>query len=309
MSNFGPASAITVNTSAIRGSFDTNGNLINLLGPGDVVIPLFTSAGGTLTGPLLVPDGSAAAPSYGFAGQTNLGMYRGGLDALGIAVGGSAQLYIQPDAIQMRSTTLLAWTNGNAVIGSRDVVLNRDGPGQLAQRNGVNPQSFKLTNNWIDASNNEYGVMDWTTTANALTIGTFAAGTGTGRDFRLRSASGLILVGNTLAPTGLGTIDFGSAALSWKRLYIDYTNTASIGAVTINKAAGRVNLAAAGTSLVVTNSLVTANSHIFLNATNAPGNVVAVMLQATPTAGSFTITAVPAVTNQTAIDFFIVSAD
>jgi len=110
-------------------------------------------------------------------------------------------------------------------------------------------------------------------------------------------------------PTANASGALGAAAIGWTKLYIDYTNTGTVGSVTINKAAGRVNLAAAGTTLTVTNSLVTANSHIFLNADSAPGNVVAVQFFAVAGAGSFTVNAVPAITNQTAIDFFVVNAD
>lgn len=108
---------------------------------------------------------------------------------------------------------------------------------------------------------------------------------------------------------GAGTADLGGVSVGFRKLYIDYTNTATVGAVTINKAAGRVNLGAGGTSLVLTNSFITAASHVVLQLSSAPGNAVAVMLIAVAGAGSVTITATPAVTNQTAIDFFVVNAD
>jgi hypothetical protein len=102
-------------------------------------------------------------------------------------------------------------------------------------------------------------------------------------------------------------MDLGDATHSWKRLYLDYTNTATVGAVTINKSAGRVNIAASGTSLVLTNLLVTTNSHIFCNITTA--DATAKTCQVTPAAGSATITLGSAATNAVAIDFFVVSAD
>lgn len=106
-----------------------------------------------------------------------------------------------------------------------------------------------------------------------------------------------------------GTRDIGAAATGIKRLYADYTNTATVGNVTINKISGRVNLGAGATTLTVQNTLVTAASHIFLNSDGAPGNLVAVLFYAVPAAGSFTVNASPGVTNQTAIDFFVVNAD
>src|SRR5262245_59977249 len=37
------------------------------------------------TAPLLAPDGSAGAPSHGFSGDTNTGLYRVGVDTIGIS--------------------------------------------------------------------------------------------------------------------------------------------------------------------------------------------------------------------------------
>jgi hypothetical protein len=90
---------------------------------------------------------------------------------------------------------------------------------------------------------------------------------------------------------------------------MDFTNTGTVGNVTINKPAGRVNLAAAGTTLTLTNSLITAASKVLLQFASAPGNAVGVDLIAVPAAGSCAISVVPAVTNQTAIDFVVINAD
>lgn len=46
-----------------------------------------TINGGT-TFPLLAPDGTAGAPSYSFSADTDIGMYRIGIDTLGLAAGG-----------------------------------------------------------------------------------------------------------------------------------------------------------------------------------------------------------------------------
>lgn len=110
-------------------------------------------------------------------------------------------------------------------------------------------------------------------------------------------------------PTATGQNDIGSAGFAWKRLYLDFTNTGTVGSVTINKASGRVNLAAAGTTLTLTNSLITAASKVMLQMASAPGNAVAVSWVAVSAAGSCVITCTPAVTNQTAIDFLVINAD
>jgi hypothetical protein len=55
-------------------------------------------------------------------------------------------------------------------------------------RSGANANTLRVYNTFTDASNYERGVLDWTTTANTLTIGTQAAGTGTGRQLQIGAA-------------------------------------------------------------------------------------------------------------------------
>ncbi len=78
----------------------------------------------------------------------------------------------------------------------------------------------------------------------------------------------------------------------------------SIGPVTINKMSWRVNIGAGVTSYTVTNSLVTADSHIFFST-----GVDAFMTypQYTPTTWSFTITLQIAPVAETPVDFFVIN--
>lgn len=49
--------------------------------------------------PLLAPDGSSSAPSYNFANDTALGIYRSANDTMGFAANGSLSLTISPTAV------------------------------------------------------------------------------------------------------------------------------------------------------------------------------------------------------------------
>lgn len=209
-------------------------------------------------------------------------------------------------------------STGSISIGG-DTFLVRDAANVLAQRNGVSAQSFKLYNTYTDASNYERASLSWS--SNVFNLITEAAGTGILRGISIVAPTGntltlgggsisTLMVGSTYIRPGVnGNTALGQASFGYSKLYVDYTNTGTVGAVTINKASGRVNLAAAGTSLVITNSTVTAAAHCFVNPDGSPGNAVAVLFYAVPAAGTLTINAVPAVTNQTAIDFFCVNAD
>ena len=85
------------------------------------------------------------------------------------------------------------------------------------------------------------------------------------------------------------------------------TNTAAgtTGNQTINKTSGTVNIAAAGTSITVTNSLVTTSSIVF--AVIRTNDTTAVIKNVVPAAGSFTINLNAAATAETSIGFFVIN--
>ena len=189
-----------------------------------------------------------------------------------------------------------------------------DAADTLAQRNGTNAQSFRVYNTYTDAANYERAIFNWF--GNICTIGTKAAGTGVQRNldydaalhtWQIGASDVALLASTVFRPTTNGAVALGQGSIGWKQLFVDYTNTGTVGAVTINKAAGRVNIAAAGTSVVVTNSLVTAASKVF--AVVAQADATAYVRNVVPAAGSFTITLGAAATAQVAIDFFVVNAD
>lgn len=83
------------------------------------------------------------------------------------------------------------------------------------------------------------------------------------------------------------------------------TAAGTTGAQTINKPQGSVNFAAAATSLVVTNSLVTANSVIML--TIAANDATMKSVSYVPASGSFTIYANAAATAETRVNFRVLN--
>jgi hypothetical protein len=85
---------------------------------------------------------------------------------------------------------------------------------------------------------------------------------------------------------------------------LDASNTGTVGAVTINKALGRVNITVSGTSVVVSNNFVTASSHVFamMSTADATGRVTSVV----PANGFFTLNTV-AVNSQSSFDFVVVN--
>ena len=111
------------------------------------------------------------------------------------------------------------------------------------------------------------------------------------------------------AGAGIAEIDNGSAGtyrdLKMRQLYVDATNASSTGAQTINKAAGSVQFAASATSLVVTDSLVTANSLVLCTIQTHDSTMTSV--QCVPTSGSFTMFANAAATGTTVVAFHVIN--
>lgn len=108
-------------------------------------------------------------------------------------------------------------------------------------------------------------------------------------------------------PAADNSFTLGASSLGFSNVFISKTITpaATVGAQTINKNAGSVNFAAAATSLVVTNSRVTANSIVV--ATVATNDATMTSVQAVPGAGSFTLFANAAATAETRVNFLVIN--
>jgi len=108
----------------------------------------------------------------------------------------------------------------------------------------------------------------------------------------------------TLSTTGLavvGTLTVGGDVSVSKTV----TAGATTGAQTINKTAGTVNFAAAATTLVVTNSLVSTSSIIIATVGTADSTMKTVT--AVAASGSFTLTANAAATAETRVNFIVIN--
>lgn len=104
--------------------------------------------------------------------------------------------------------------SGATADGAVDLVLRRDAANILALRNSTSAQTFRVYNTYTDASNYERGIFDWNATANTLTIGTQAAGTGTVRNIALVGGN-LTIASAVATPAGGSTsarLLFGTTA-------------------------------------------------------------------------------------------------
>jgi hypothetical protein len=129
--------------------------------------------------------------------------------------GGSTSAY-GVYGVRMGSNNSLSWGSSADGPATADTILVRDAANTLAQRNGVNAQTFRLYNTFTDASNYERGFMRWS--SNTLEIGTENAGTGASRALRFYSANGSV---DIVDGSGMAQINFNIQSANGLRVASD----------------------------------------------------------------------------------------
>jgi hypothetical protein len=131
------------------------------------------------------------------------------------------------------------------------------------------------------------------------------------------SVSGSLLansanVNHSLSPTGTGSVAIGATGTGSTTLtrlnsltVVSTDSSGTPGNAIINNLSGRAAFAAASSSVVITNSLVTAGSKVFVSLRG--GDTTLTTVRVTPAAGSFTITGNAAATSVTVFDFFVIN--
>ena len=191
----------------------------------------------------------------------------------------------------------------------------------IGGNNTANSQGYRLTNGGTSINpQGMFGAVNLT----AGTITCFADNTngftiGAGNGTRMIGRAGISIASLTnTAGSESGDMIFstqsGGTAMTEKMritsgggITLTATNTASgtTGNQTINKPSGTVNIAAAGTTVTVTNSLVTASSIVF--AVIRTNDATATIKNVVPAAGSFVINLGAATTAETSIGFFVIN--
>ena len=181
-------------------------------------------------------------------------------------------------------------------------------------RGGTATQAFHIYNTYTDASNYERLAIEARLTS--MRFDAQALGTGTYRTFEFWT-SGVgrwkISTGGHLQGVSDNLYDIGANGANRprdlflsKRIFLDYTNTATIGHVTINKPTGRINVAAGTATVGVSNSFVTAASHVFVQGSS--NDVTARVNNVITDSTGFTVN-YTAPTGGMSMDFLVINAD
>jgi hypothetical protein len=145
-----------------------------------------------------------------------------------------------------------ALTSSSSGVIFNGTTVKAGGANILNIANGTNAQSLRVYNTDDGAGNAEYGMFDWASASNILTIGTVKTGTGTQRSIVINGLQTTIAVAGSnkwlfsstsLGPTGNNAQDLGTTANQVKSAYIatsiqgsqtkTLTETSATGFVTI----------------------------------------------------------------------------
>jgi hypothetical protein len=176
-----------------------------------------------LSGPSSLTVGTTAI-SGGSAGQClTIGSGVLGSGACGATYSAGAGLTLTAGSFSLGDSNLTyssgaQWLSASVALGNTNAspfaTLYGDASGVLALRNNATAQALRVYNNWSsNGANFERGVFDWIVTANTLTIGTQAGGTGVNRGIDLAPA------------TGLARLNAGSASAEFQVLTTANTNS------------------------------------------------------------------------------------
>jgi hypothetical protein len=166
---------------------------------------------------ILLPDGTAAAPGWGWtteADGTGTGMYRRAASTVTTSINGVGVAEVSDGGLFVNGGYRLGFKAG-ALTTSTDVILTRGAANTLYQKNGANAQSFWLANTDDGAGNYERAELKWS--GNTLTFANTFAGTGTLRPLQI-SAQYVSFVANILPSTG-DIYSLGQTSGGWQTAY------------------------------------------------------------------------------------------
>ena len=122
----------------------------------------------------------------------------GGSQSTGLLMNGNAQLSIYAgvteatrffaNSILIRSDHTISWCS-NIAAGSINATITSDGAATLAQRNGTNPQTFRVYNTYTSASVYERASLSWA--SNVCTLTTESTTAGAGRNLVIAAGNGV----------------------------------------------------------------------------------------------------------------------
>jgi hypothetical protein len=287
---FGPIAFGRNNTQHFKFSGDGSGNYLAGISPGGAAKPTYIDS-----------DASSDALRLRTRAAFPVEFYTNDIARVRVAADGTSMMPITDNATSSggASNRWLAVYGAAGFFGptragrnsTQHFFLDGDGSGNYLIGVSVSGQA-KST--YIDSDANSFGIRLRTRAAQPIEF--YINDTA-----RMRMESS----GATFIPVTDNAVSLGKSGNTWSALHLASAITApgTTGNQTINKPTGRVNIAAAGTSITVTNNLVSENSRVFAEVATA--DATARITSVVKSSGSFVINTV-AVTAETAFDFLVI---
>lgn len=274
---------------------------VQITGLGDINVNPCTGRTTTFTQNVVLPsgvvitslklaDGTAASPSLAFVSDTDTGIYRAATNTFGIATNGVANTTFAPSANTFRSA-IHSFTN---VAGTSQF-------GFIITFSGAN-QGYATLGDCVTSAS------DCLIVDNISHVSRLAADLVTVGDANTVLNSTVLNVNDTaktIGTAGTGNlVIWDDSATNNHKLQRTITAAGTTGNQTINKQAGTVNIAAAGTSIVITNNTVTTSS--LVTATLRTADTTCTFIKSVvPTANTITITVNAGCNAETSVGFIV----
>lgn len=233
-------------------------------------------------GMVTTAGGNGSGTAGGLMLGNSIGWISRGTGSVELASGSAEYVEIASDGITLRTGNSFGWSaNNNPQDATGPRLWENTTDERIELRRGTTALGFAVANTWTDASNFEFGVFDFTTTANTLTIGTEAAGTGTQRSVKVTGGGYTVIQGasgselhqggsRVLRCSGaayfyksaepIGTINLGGSSSRWANVY--GTNADLSEALTLTS----------HTPSTTTNKLYNVSGTLYFNGSAAGGN-------------------------------------
>ena len=122
-----------------------------------------------------------------------IGVERSGVGILGVR---------ENFGLVLVSDERMCWSS-SGIVNTPDTLLNREEAGVIGQKNGLNPQAFRLYNTYTDASNYERLEIKWD--GNVCILQAASDGAGVQRDLRIVSPT--LAPGSSRTPASNGDLE------------------------------------------------------------------------------------------------------